>query len=185
MCGDDGECRGAAQEEPRSEGATQGAQRRQCSSLGLSRFPFLAQLTTPETQAQSSLDLKNLSLEINRYKSQLVQSPERLKSSITEMQISLARESEELKALEGKERGMESKVKGLGRYEGVSCFHRCLSVSLVKALAHLLSSCALRSTIGIANLHPPAHRVGARHDQVGRGQGSPCAIGGDPRTIGS
>lgn len=64
--------------------------------------------------------MKNLSLEINRYKSQVVQSPDRLKSTIADMQISLARELEELKGLESKERGMEGKVKGLGRYEGVS-----------------------------------------------------------------
>ncbi|ORY88828.1 Nuf2 family-domain-containing protein [Leucosporidium creatinivorum] len=68
--------------------------------------------------AQTTLEARNRELEINRYKSQLVQSPERIKSDLGTMAEHLARDTEELKLIEAKERQMQGKIASLVRYEG-------------------------------------------------------------------
>ncbi|KAK4058270.1 kinetochore-associated Ndc80 complex subunit nuf2 [Microbotryomycetes sp. JL221] len=71
-----------------------------------------------EENAALNLEIKNRDIEINRLKSQIVKSPDRLKASIQDMSIQLTRDQEELKILETKERQMKSKIESLIRYEG-------------------------------------------------------------------
>ncbi|KAM0788276.1 hypothetical protein ACM66B_001424 [Microbotryomycetes sp. NB124-2] len=71
-----------------------------------------------EENAALSLEIKNRDIEINRLKSQIVKSPDRLKASIQDMSVQLVRDQEELKVLEAKERQMKGKIESLIRYEG-------------------------------------------------------------------
>lgn len=85
----------------------------------LSPLPSRSLTLKRREQAQATLEARNRELEINRYRSQLVQSPERIKTDLGKMAATLARDAEELKLIEAKERQMQNKIASLVRYEGV------------------------------------------------------------------
>lgn len=70
-----------------------------------------------EASQQLSLEARNREIEINRLKSQVVQSPDRVKASISDMTVTVQRDSDELRALEAKERQMKAKIESLIKYE--------------------------------------------------------------------
>ncbi|KAK4051944.1 kinetochore-associated Ndc80 complex subunit nuf2 [Microbotryomycetes sp. JL201] len=88
------------------------------ASLADSMSKRAAEVRAELKKAALSLEIKNRDIEINRLKSQIVKSPDRLKASINDMSVQLVRDQEELKVLEAKERQMKGKIESLIRYEG-------------------------------------------------------------------
>ena len=79
------------------------------------RHSFVEQVDIAQTN-------RNQGIEIARLKSQIVQSPDKLRGSIEQLGLDLSREQENLRLLEAKERQMSGKIASLTKYESVSCF---------------------------------------------------------------
>lgn len=67
--------------------------------------------------------------EITRVQLQVIKSPERVRSTLSDMAATLARETEAVKIVEAKERLMSNKISILAKYEGVSRSFFGLSLS--------------------------------------------------------
>lgn len=94
-------------------------------------------------------DVSRLELGISELRSQIVSSPDKLRSRIDEMHDMLQREMERLKETEVKERQTTNKINALAQYSIVRP-SRCSMRSRASLTVSILSDA------GTARMHPPA-----------------------------
>lgn len=90
---------------------------RQSSCVSPSSSPT-THLTPPQTEIVQSN--RNQAIETSRLKDQIIRSPEKLRTTIADLGVTLAKEQDSLRGFEAKERQMTTKITNLAKYEVVS-----------------------------------------------------------------
>lgn len=85
-------------------------------------FPLARRRLNASTTRQTTLGntYRSIQMDLTRLRGRIIQSPERIKSNLSEMTLAIGRERETILSLEKKEREMNAKVGSLVKYQVVS-----------------------------------------------------------------
>lgn len=84
-----------------------------------SRVPSSSSRSSQTEIVQSN---RNQAIETSRLKDQIIRSPEKLRTTIADLGVTLLKEQDSLRGFEAKERQMTTKITNLAKYEVVSAF---------------------------------------------------------------